>query len=440
MRFRPGARLLGILVALALWSVVGFFWPLADRLIPIVLALVAAAVVADYFAVRRGIRSLAVARLVASPVGRNQPFTVSLSIANRDQRAWTIDVRDEVPATAQPDFWQERLSVPAQGETTTAASFSIPVRGEFSFGPTWVRVRGLWGLVEAQRVFAGQESVEVYPESLLSPHELAKDAADEVRLLDQLRDTRFRGAGTEFESLEEYRPGDDPKHIDWRTTARFRRPVIRRFQIERHRDVMLLVDCGRLMGADAQRGTKLDCAVDAALRLVRIALRGGDRCGLGIYDDTVAGYLRPLAGSNALPTFLASLYNLQPRWRETDFGPMFAKLQSRLTKRALVIVLSDVIDAETSTRYQKSLATLAQRHVVLFAALQTPLLQSILSAPLESMDGGFRKAVTFRILREREQAIHALRRSGVHVLDVEPAALTAPLINEFIALRGSNLL
>ena len=83
---------------------------------------------------------------------------------------------------------------------------------------------------------------------------------------------------------------------------------------------------------------------------------------------------------------------------------------------------------------------LAQRHVVLLAALQTPLFGQFVAAPVRSIDDGFRKAVVFRVLREREQAIHQLRRTGVHVLDVEPTQLTTALINQFIELRQSNIL
>jgi len=169
-----------------------------------------------------------------------------------------------------PNLWVEPVALPANQTVDVTGAFHIPLRGRFTFGPAWIRLQGPFGLLEAQRRFEAVNTVDVYPESLLSPHELAKDAADEIRLLDQLRDTRQYGAGTEFESLQEFRQGDDPRHIDWRTSARHRRFVVRRFQVERHRDVMLLVDCGRLMGADAQNGTKLDCAVDAGLRLIRI--------------------------------------------------------------------------------------------------------------------------------------------------------------------------
>jgi uncharacterized protein (DUF58 family) len=129
------------------------------------------------------------------------------------------------------------------------------------------------------------------PEGYCSKDGLRHDERAELLLLDKVSRARQHGVGTEFEMLAEYRPGDDPRRIDWKTTARFRRPVVRRFMVERHRDVMIVLDCGRLMGSDAGRGTKLDRAVDAALMLARTALAGGDRCGLALYDDQVLGYL-----------------------------------------------------------------------------------------------------------------------------------------------------
>jgi uncharacterized protein (DUF58 family) len=203
---------------------------------------------------------------------------------------------------------------------------------------------------------------------------------------------------------------------------------------------MLIIDCGRLMGADAVHGTKLDCAVDSALMLGRTVLEGGDRCGLGLFDDQVLGYLPPVSGSSAMRALTESACSVQSRWREADFTRMFATLQSRQSKRSLLVILSDIIDEATSTRFRASLGTLCRRHVVLFAALQTPLLRQYTRAPVGSMVDGTRHAVAFRLLREREVALQSLRHSGVHVVDVEPNELTIPLINRFIELRQGNLL
>ena len=258
--------------------------------------------------------------------------------------------------------------------------------------------------------------------------------------MDKSTRTRQHGVGTEFESLTEYREGDDPRRIDWRTAARVGHLVVRRYQIERHRDVILLIDCGRLMGADAGKGSKLDCAVDAALLVARVALQGADRCGLAMFDDQVLGYLPPQSGLSSLHSLAECVYAAQTRWRESDFARMFATLQQRHSKRSLVVILSDMVDSETTQRFRASLARLAKRHVVLFAALQTPVLDAISRTPPSEPLDLARQAVAFQLLREREQALHAVRRCGVHVLDVAPSQLLVPLINQFIALRQESLI
>jgi uncharacterized protein (DUF58 family) len=215
---------------------------------------------------------------------------------------------------------------------------------------------------------------------------------------------------------------------------------VRHYQIERHRDVMIVVDCGRLMGADAGAGTKLDCAVDGALMLGRVALESGDRCGLGLFDNELLGYLPPISGRQSVRRLSECVYNARSRWRESDFTVMFSTLQRRQSKRSLVVVISDIVDIETSGRFRAALEQLSRRHVVLFAALRTPFLKQVVAEPIDTVLDGSRKAVTFRILREREEAIHSLRRGSVHVIDVEPSRLTVPLINRFIELRQRNLL
>ena len=278
------------------------------------------------------------------------------------------------------------------------------------------------------------------PETFSSEQRLLKDHLAEIALLEKLTKSRQHGVGTEFESLMEFRDGDDPRRIDWRTSARYRRPIVRRYQIERHRDVMILFDCGRLMGTETDRGTKLDCAIDAGLMLARVALESGDRCGIGLFDDRVLGYLPPVSGVNSLSTIIESVYSAESQWRESDFSQMYSVLQSRQSKRSLIVVISDILDSETTKRFRLSLSKLASRHVVLFSVLQTPLLQQIANSPVESILEGSKKAVAFRILADRERAIHSLRHSGVHVVDVVPDRLTVPLINQFIELRHRNLL
>jgi uncharacterized protein (DUF58 family) len=440
MRVRPGRHLVWAIGGLAAWSLLGLVEFLFVLPIPIVLGILLILAALEWRQLRQTLSGITITRSLPKTVGRDMPLIVGLRCRNASQRPLIGEFRDVVPSTCVPSRWAAPLSIVQDSETELKQIFRIPIRGKFSFGPVWLRAFGNLGLVEVQKPFDALGEISVLPEGLVSESQLAQETAEEIRLLDKLLHSRQRGAGTEFAGLNEYRDGDDVRRIDWRATARLRRPIVRQFQIERHRDVMIIVDCGRLMGSETPKGTKLDCAIDAGLMLARVALHSGDRCGMAVFSDRVHGYLRPIAGMPAMRAMVESLYDLQPNYRESDFGQVFAALQARQSKRALVVVISDVVDAETSPRFRESLAALSRRHILLFAALQTPLLETIIRAPVQSFINAAQKAVVFRSQRERERALHSIRRSGVHVLDVTPSELTVPLINQFIELRGANLL
>jgi uncharacterized protein (DUF58 family) len=440
VNYRPGRRLVvlaGLLMVLSL----GVFFQAAFVVVPLASA-VGLAVVAEIDRRKAAnlLQQLSVRRSMPVIAARDRTFETVLHVENSGAHVAIADVRDVVPEHCIPAFSLHSCEIAAAHRQDVAISYRIPRRGRHSFGPVWIRVAGPLNLFEAQKPFDCPGSVRVLPETFASSEELVKDTGAQLQLLDKITRTRQHGSGTEFESLHAFRDGDDPRRIDWRATARMRQPIVRRFQVERHRDVVILIDSGRLMGSDTDRGSKLDCAVDAALNLARVALQSGDRCGLAVFDSEIRGFLPPVSGIRSLGNIVESVYDLQTRWNESDFTRVHAELQTRQAKRSLLVVLSDLSDAETSRLQCAALQQLSRRHLVLFAALKTPLLNDIIREPTDSVVDGAKKAVTFRLLRDRGRALHVLERAGVHVLDVEPQQVTLPLINQFVDLRRRNLL
>lgn len=438
---RPGRNLLRACAIVAVCSLLSFLWsPMGWVLLTaVLLLLILAAMDCRALLIRRA--HIKAFRALPNIAGRDLPIRIDYRIEHDTAQPLVVELRDQLPPAGNPPI-QTHLFELSAGEQfqTISTELRIPTRGEYELGPLWLRSPGPWELLELQWNLTKTAGIKILPETYSTGETLKHDQRAAQLLLDKASLARQQGVGTEFEQLSEFRHGDDPRRIDWKTTARYGRPVVRRFRVERHRDVMLLVDCGRLMGADAVRGTKLDCAVDSALMLGRTVLEGGDRCGLGLFDDQVLGYLPPLAGDVALRALVEGICNVQSRWREADFSRMFATLQTRQAKRSLLVILSDIVDEATSTRFRGSLQALASRHVVLFAALQTPLLRQFVRMPVTSIDIGAQQAVSFRLFKEREQALQSLRHGGVHIVDVEPNQLTIPLVNQFLQLRHSNLL
>jgi uncharacterized protein (DUF58 family) len=441
MRVRPGRNLIRILAGLLAASLLVFVTPAIVVMAVPILGVLLALAVWDGIRTRRLLADLTVTRRLPGIAGRDLPFAVTWQLERSSSVPMSGELRDCLPRESNPVIHQENFQF-ATSETNIElkTSLRIPVRGEFQFGAVWLRLHGRLGLIEVQKSFEAIGSIRIFPEIYHSPEQLEKDPGSEIVLLDKMTKARQHGVGTEFESLNEFREGDDPRRIDWRTTARVRHLVVRRFQVERHRDVMILVDCGRLMGAETERGTKLDCAIDAALMLARTAFEGGDRCGVALFDDEVIGYLPPQSGMASMNAISSCVYSANTRWHESDFSRMFETLQQRQSKRSMIIILSDIVDAETTQRFRASLATLVKRHVILFAALQTPALQLVTTSPVSESDDATRKAVAYQLLRERARALHSVARSGVNILDVTPDRLTVPLINQFIELRQKSLI
>src|SRR4029079_2320303 len=91
------------------------------------------------------------------------------------------------------------------------------------------------------------------------------------------------GLGTEFESIRDYVPDDDFRQVNWRATARLGRPMSNQYRIERDRDVVCVVDCGRLMAAPFADRTRLDAALDAAVAVAAVADVVGHPCGTNAF-------------------------------------------------------------------------------------------------------------------------------------------------------------
>ncbi len=441
MKYRPGKKLIQVCGILLLLSIFSFYSSLVIWIMAVILCHTGFRCYRDYQFLKTSFASLEIERISPNTVGRDKEFKISLVLKNNNSHSLTGEIRDIIPENCHPEFMLQNFEVSA-GSTheLPEITYNIPKRGQFQFGPVWIRLNSSFQLLEAQKSYSCKHKIKVLPEIFCSEEGLMKTAEAEMSLRDKLTKSRQHHIGTDFDSLSEFRQGDDFRRIDWKTTARVGYPIVRRYQIERHRDVMILIDSGRLMGAGGGQGTKLDCAVDAGLMLSRVALAGGDRCGLGIFSDKVNCYLPPVYGLPSLRSITDMAYHVQPQWTESDFGQIFSTLQLRQPKRSLIIILSDILDKETTQRFRSSLATLAKRHVVLFAALQTPLMDELIKSSVNEIQDVAQKTVTFRILHEREQAIHSIQRSGVHILDITPGQLTVNLINHFIELRSGNLL
>ena len=435
MKISPDIRLIGAVAAWTAAAAVAAMFPL---LVPALIgagAVVAALVAWDAVLLRRA-GGVEIQRQVPPRAFVGREAEIILQLRNSGDRVLELSVVDEVAsdlAAREPSF--QRVGVPPRGETTLRYLVKPTLRGDRPFGPVVALVRSPLGFLRCRSARGGGESVRVYPDAT---HFLRPEALNPRRVFAAIgvRPERRRGEGMEFESLRDYVPGDDPRRIDWAATARRGRTVTRLYQHERHHTVVLALDASRLMGGRIAGRTKLDFAVDAALALVYAALVSGDRIAMTVFDQEVHGHLAARSHRRDLGLFVELLRPVQPRPVEANYEALARSLAARQRQRALLVVLSDFVEADSAAMIEP-LVVLARRHKVLLVAVRDRAYAALEAESSGEGDplGVYRRVVLDDLLRERETALAHLRRRGLQTLDLVPEAITASVLNRYLAIR-----
>ena len=153
----------------------------------------------------------------------------------------------------------------------------------------------------------------------------------------------FRAQGLDFDDFREYTPGDDPRFIDWKVTARMNSPFVRRFREEREQAVILAVDVSGSMhyASSAARVSKLDYAAEVAAVLAYSAAQSGDKCGLLIYGNSHSHYIPPAKGIKQTLRIVREIVASKNDGADQSIADVARQLVLSQKKAAMVIMLSD---------------------------------------------------------------------------------------------------
>jgi uncharacterized protein (DUF58 family) len=259
------------------------------------------------------------------------------------------------------------------------------------------------------------------------------------QFLSGLKVEHYLGDGSEFEALREYSPGFDRRAMDWKASARHRKLLCREFRAERNHQVVIALDTGHLMREPLEGLARLDHAVNAGLLLGYMGLRTGDRVGVFGFDERVRCWAEPQGGAHTFPRLQRAAAELHDSTSETNFTLGLAELSARLRRRSLVVLLTDFTDTVTAELMVDNVHRLARRHLVVFVALQDPGLRPLAGAPPRSLADLHRAVVAADMARDRELVLLRLRRIGVQVIDAEPSAVSAQLINRYLEIKRREL-
>jgi uncharacterized protein (DUF58 family) len=242
-------------------------------------------------------------------------------------------------------------------------------------------------------------------------------------LLSGRRGSRMRGRGLNFEELRNYVPGDDIRVIDWRVTARMRKPFVRVYTEERDRATLLVVDQRVNMFFGSRVSMKSVVAAETAALAAWRVFQQGDRVGALVFNDegteevrprrsrgTVLRVLEVLARQNKL---LHAGYEAPPA--ESRLNEVLRRVAELARHDHLILIASDFAGADETTR--ELLLQMSQRNDVIAVLTYDPLAVQLPPAgQLVVSDGELQVEIPFGDEKIRKNILEASDRRMRHIL------------------------
>lgn len=382
-------------------------------------------------------------------VSVERDISTDVSVASKNEGKLKVRVRAEGPVYLQvvetapqhskisPDT---QAGVAEPGRTAVFSYSLVPYqRGQFTIGPVYLRAIGKWGLAERKMCIENEQEIRVIPD-------LSAARRHDLRLRRGLmrrqgnRTLRIRGHGDEFESLRQYVPDDDPRWIDWRSTARRGKMLTKQFQPESRQRIIMAVDLGRLMLGKKGDFSKLDAVLNSCILLAHAAVRAGDSVGFIAFGSELQGKAPAATGRRQVRNILSQIAPLNAAPVETDFRILLRELGTLERRRALVVLFTDFIDESQIEELQSVLLQLRKKHRVLVAAVRDAELFEMSLAAASDEKEAFAVAAASHLLSLRRRALANMQAAGVMAVDLNQDELAPGVVERYLAMREQAIL
>ncbi len=183
---------------------------------------------------------------------------------------------------------------------------------------------------------------------------------------------------------------------------------------------------------ESAEATRLDAAVDAVTMVALVADELGDRCGVTVYDSEVRRRLVPrrVGGKAVVRTIL----DIEPTLVDSDHDLAFRAVGG--VKRALIVVLTDLVDEAAARSLLDAVPVLARRHAVVIASVRDPDLDVPLTHAPQTPRDVYAGAIALDVLDGRAQVMKRLRSQGATVIEAPPAQLGEACVRAYLRLKS----
>ncbi len=384
-----------------------------------------------------GRKDLNFQRFMPEEMERDLPYTIKIEVENYSKRPFSFAFVDDLPQTFRRPF---PVSGIGRKEAVTEVSYvtSAPVRGDYGVTKLYFRYKSTLGLWEKQKTAELPQTLKVIPD-MTETKQYLKDA-QRFLLHEGMKIRKFQSGSGEFAQIRKYAAGDDPRMINWRQTAKLQEVMTNEYEPEHGKYITILIDCGRMMGAELKKGNRLERALEAAMTVTAAALRKGDYVSVLAFSKDVKVFVPPAKGMEHMQTILKSIYHLQADPVEPNYGAVFSFLETMQKKRSLLLLFSDIrtfLYEENTLTY---LMRIRQRHLFLMIGVEDEVIKRRINESPDQVEHAMIKTIAQQqmLFKKREKA--KWENQGLLMMEADEEKLAVAAVSYYIDMMNRNLL
>ncbi|WP_102275499.1 DUF58 domain-containing protein [Cytobacillus massiliigabonensis] len=432
----PAKRLLWLFSLLSIALIVVSIWDIPWPFLLTVNILVLIASLFDLlFSPKK--KELSFKRISPAEMERGITYQVQIEITNDSPFALSFRLIDGVPQSFIQKF---PLCGNVSNHSKALVSYEViaPVRGEYEIDKIYFRYSSPLGFWEKQLTIEQTHAVKVIPD--LTETKQYLENAQKFLLYEGVKIRKQQSGVGEFAKIRSYVVGDDPRNINWRQTAKLREVMTNEYEPEHGKYMTILIDCGRMMGAELKKGNRLEKSLEAAITVAAAALQKGDYVSVLAFSKDVKVFIPAAKGMAHLQTILQAIYNIEVDASESNYAAILHYLETMQKKRSLILLFSDVrtfLHEESALIYLKRIR---QRHLFLMIGIEDMTLQKRIQMPPENAQIAMIKSIAQQQMLLKKKEKIKWEKQGLQMIEAREERLATAAVSSYINIMNRNLL
>lgn len=378
-------------------------------------------------------------RILPEKFSNSDSNDVNIQLKNKYSFKIYVAIVDELPVQFQKRDFFKTTHIPGKNNNTLQYQVRPIDRGEYLFGNLNCYVSSIIGFIRRRYTFDNKQMVKVYP-SFIQMKKYDFLAIDNRLQQIGLKKIRRIGHTMEFEQIKEYVVGDDVRTVNWKATAKHGHLMVNQYQDEKMQPIYSIIDTSRVMKMPFNELKLIDYAINSTLAFSNVALKKGDKVGMVDFSEKLGSFLPAQAKKTHLNTLLETLYNVDTKFRDSDFGILQALVRRKITQRSLLLLYTNFEHISSLQRQLPYLQAIAKKHVLVVIFFENTELKSLSETEAASIPEIVDQTIAQQFQFDKKLMVRELQQRGIQTVLTAPEDLTVNTINKYLEIKARGLL